>query len=232
MFDFGYTEGELTNGGTYQLHIDHDFGAGNPLEDWDGMGTIYSLNHRHRNYIDLDKALNMLGKIPQCRRCGSDQLVDGPRKLGHQMYWCEYCGTWSVEAKLHYPDHDCVPLSYFEHGLCTWGVAGSLSHYPDFRWDGAEFAGVWEPDEECVDDLDLHGAPGTNERVMRAWELAQSSCEVYTKWCNGEVYFYRLEVFDAEGESLGEDSCAGFYGWEEVEGAINDALASMGVVLS
>lgn len=40
MFDFGYTEGELTNGGTYQLHIDHDFGAGNPLEDFETWDAI------------------------------------------------------------------------------------------------------------------------------------------------------------------------------------------------
>lgn len=232
MFEFGYTEGELSNGGTFQLHIDHDFDAGNPLEDFDGMGTIHSLNHRHRNHIDLDKALNMLGKIPLCRRCGSDQLEYRLHKMGQQMIYCEYCGTWSVEKRLHYPDHDCVPLSYWQHSNCAWGVAGSLSHYQYFRWDGTEFAGVWEPDEVCINELDLAGAPGTNERVMRAWELAKSACEVYTKWCNGEVYFYRLEVFDAEGESLGEESCAGFYGWDDVEEGINNALAGLGVVLS
>lgn len=42
-----------------------------------------------------------------------------------------------------------IPLSYFEHGNCIWGVAGTMSNMPDFRWDGVKFAGVWKPDREC-----------------------------------------------------------------------------------
>lgn len=46
-----------------------------------------------------------------------------------------------------------VPLSYFEHGLCKWGVAGSMSGMPDFQWDGVGFAGVWLPDKYCIDEI-------------------------------------------------------------------------------
>jgi len=42
-----------------------------------------------------------------------------------------------------------VMLSYFEHGLCRWGVAGTLSGMPDFQWDGVKYAGIWVPDDEC-----------------------------------------------------------------------------------
>lgn len=46
-----------------------------------------------------------------------------------------------------------VPLSYFEHGLCKWGVAGSMSNMPDFCWDGVGYAGAWVPDKHCVEHI-------------------------------------------------------------------------------
>ncbi len=46
-----------------------------------------------------------------------------------------------------------VPLSYFEHGLCKWGVAGTMSNMPDFCWDGVGYAGAWVPDSCCVDEI-------------------------------------------------------------------------------
>lgn len=50
-------------------------------------------------------------------------------------------------------DKDAVLLSYFEHGLCRWGVAGTMSNMPDFRWDGTRFAGVWWPDDSCREHI-------------------------------------------------------------------------------
>jgi hypothetical protein len=38
------------NGRTYRVSLYHDGDAPNPLEDWDEMGTILSLNRRHRNF--------------------------------------------------------------------------------------------------------------------------------------------------------------------------------------
>lgn len=46
-------------------------------------------------------------------------------------------------------DKDAVALSYFEHGLCKWGVEGTMSAMADFNWDGVSLAGVWIPDD-CV----------------------------------------------------------------------------------
>lgn len=51
-----------------------------------------------------------------------------------------------------------VMLSYFEHGQCKWGVAGSMSGMPDFCWDGVQYAGLWTPDKCCIDEI-LHRAP-------------------------------------------------------------------------
>src|SRR4051812_44156696 len=41
-----------------------------------------------------------------------------------------------------------VPLSYYEHGLCLWDIAGGSRYEscPDKQWDGRGFAGIWEAD--------------------------------------------------------------------------------------
>ena len=44
------TETVEQNGHTYRIRIYPDPDVPNPLEDWDEMGTILSLNRRHRNF--------------------------------------------------------------------------------------------------------------------------------------------------------------------------------------
>lgn len=48
-----------------------------------------------------------------------------------------------------------VPLSYYEHGLCLWDVEGGerIGNCPDMQWDGRRFAGIWVPDESCLDHI-------------------------------------------------------------------------------
>ncbi len=78
------TETVEQDGQTYRITIYPDGDAPNPLEDWDEMGTILSLNRRHGNF-DPAGIEEAIGSNP-----------------------------------------DAVPLSYFEHGLCRWSVAGEL----------------------------------------------------------------------------------------------------------
>ena len=78
------TETVEQDGQTFRIAIYHDADAPNPLEEWDEMGTILSLNRRHVNF-DPD---------------GIDAAIES--------------------------NPDAVPLSYFEHGLCLWSVAGEL----------------------------------------------------------------------------------------------------------
>ena len=92
------------DGQTYRITVYPDADAPNPLEDWGEMGTILSLNRRHRNF-------------DPGRHRGSDR-----------------------------DDPDAVPLSYYEHGLCLWSVAGELPAAARCPWDSVGFAGVWLPD--------------------------------------------------------------------------------------
>lgn len=175
--------------------IRHDESPENPMEDWDGIGSIHSLNSRLISYDP-----NTI-----------EENTDNP---------------------------DAVPLSYFEHGLCRWGVAGTMNDMPDFRWDGVDFAGIWLPDKCILDEA--KGMEGEFRKKYMA-ERAASACEAYTQWCNGDVWCYEIRVYkldwyadhtpirslqyyedSPEEVLLFEDSCCGFYGWEEAEVNIKD----------
>jgi len=118
----------------------------------------------------------------------------------------------------------CIPLSYFEHGECLWGVAGTLSNTPDFRWDGVEIAGYWEPDKCLLDEVTELTPEAARARME---EFATQACETYTQWCNGEgsALYDRRSDYRYSSTVL-EDSLGGLYGWDYAESELNTALAN------
>lgn len=241
-----------------------DHTPSNPLEDWDGMGKIYSANRRHVNFHDdiasllFDLACPVcgeteeysIGRYDDFLSLSEDLYDDDEKKLETGTCLTDPVGyCWNCCAVANWDqfntETDAVALSYFEHGLCKWAPAGSISYYPDFHWDGVRFAGVWVPDDEV-----LAGAPN-DEEERRAWLLRQCeiSCNYYTDWLNGSVYGYVVEVYEArrEGENLfddrddyrldGEvesDSCWGFYGFDldAIKDHVNPTLEDYGLEVS
>lgn len=176
--------------------INYDEFADNPSECWDGFGKFHSLSHRHINFNE---------DCPQI-------LKDDP---------------------------DAVALSYYEHGLSDWSVQGTRN-YPDMRWDGVHFAGVWEPDDSIREAAEYNGlAKGTDERRKWMEEQAASACKTYTYWCNGSCYCFSVAAYRARhaengalydkrddyrhDEVLAEESCGGFYGYEDRDEAVKEA---------
>jgi hypothetical protein len=111
---------------------------------------------------------------------------------------------------------DAVPLSYYEHGLCLWSVAGELPAGADCPWDSVAIAGFWIPDADTLASARPYGGR-TRFHFMR--KRARQACEVYTQWCNGDVYGYEIErVLSCaacggdEAEPVG--SCWGFFGMD------------------
>lgn len=170
----------------------------NPLEYFDGLGTIYSFCQKHVSF------------------CHPDNLPEE-----HKDYR--------------------IALSYFEHGSCQWGVAGTMDGMPDFRWDGVRIAGCWYPND-CVMADYPKDAP---EQERQEWlkKQAQGACDLYTSWCNGEVYDYSVRAFrkilhngklintprayEEVGEELYSDNCGGYYGHFEDSGLLDDLRASL-----
>lgn len=168
----------------------------NPL-DYDAMGKIHSFNTRHSNFKHPNECNHLIG------------------------------------------DPMNVPLAYYEHGQCMWMVAGGTAwdRTPDKQWDAVGFAGIWEADEECRKTIIWKFRQWKKENNLRkttveqrkqqyrriAREMATGICEEYTSWCNGECYSNHVELYDADGNMLSDDSCGGYigdYSLKELESSV------------
>lgn len=141
---------------------------------------------------------------------------------------------------LHEYGKDVVFLSYFEHGLCKWGVSGSMGNMPDFRWDGVGCAGLWIPDKYLIEEAEKYDE---KERREKMEEWARQACEVYTQWCNGEVYGVAVEVYRVREAVTGdiydkredyryetpvfEESCFGIFGMDCAEENLENEFLPM-----
>jgi hypothetical protein len=126
-------------------------------------------------------------------------------------------------------DHpDAVPLSYYEHGLCRWSVAGERPASCRCPWDSVGIAGFWLPDAETLESARNYGG-FTRRMFMR--KRAREACDAYTQWCNGEVYGFEIERVTAcpccghEGAEP-VDSCWGFYGLDDCRAEARAMLAA------
>jgi hypothetical protein len=122
---------------------------------------------------------------------------------------------------------DALPLSYFEHGLCRWSVAGELPAACHCPWDSVAFAGLWLPDASTLESA-RHCRGAARRRFMRT--RARQACDVYTAWCNGEVYGYEVSrIVPCSGCEPGRSeplrSCWGYYDLDECRDA---AIAEAG----
>jgi hypothetical protein len=124
---------------------------------------------------------------------------------------------------------DAVKLSYFEHGLCRWSVAGELPPSADCPWDSVKFAGIWLPDAQTLEAAKPYGGR-TRQLFMR--KRARQACEAYTQWCNGDIYGYEVQrvttcAHCGEESAQSIESCWGFFGLDaclsEAEAAVTPA---------
>jgi len=85
-----------------------------------------------------------------------------------------------------YESLDGVGLSYSEHELCKWEV------YQFYRGRSFFYDGMWMPDEVLEEQL-RDVLPQDKPNALREW--ARQACEIYTKWCNGEVYWVKIAAY-------------------------------------
>lgn len=125
-------------------------------------------------------------------------------------------------------DNEAVPLSYFEHGQCLWDVqhGEKISRCPDMQWDGVGFAGVWVPDDSCRENIHMTAGNDEKKRYAKAVKCAESACEQYTSWSNGDCWGVCVDTFDkATGEKIADDACWGHVGSEWAEQALKEQIA-------
>ena len=119
---------------------------------------------------------------------------------------------WKIGLRNKFKAGTAFVLSYFEHGLCRWMLAGSDRGLMagDWRWDGVDVAGllIWE------------GKPtDLGKNYTEREERARSFIDTYTDYCNGNVWCYAVE--DEHGEHL--DSCCGYFG-DDVKSGVTEYL--------
>jgi hypothetical protein len=115
---------------------------------------------------------------------------------------------------------DAVPLSYYEHGRCLWSVAGELPLGCRCPWDSVALAGVWLPDAATLASASRYGGR-TRLHFMR--KRARQACDVYTQWCNGEVYGYEIERVVAERATVRFEPVEQSWGYFGLEYCLSEA---------
>lgn len=214
--DRGMTTDTTTDTMTkYVLTIGHDGDTENPIEE-DSLFTLHMFSPRLVNYTDPDVLLACQYEYPE----------------GHEDegYQCDRMPT------NHPTDHDWVGpegflVSYFEHGQCWYGLAGSMTGMPDFQWDGVPFAGFLEVTASAEDRAAWWDELTEDEKI----EVASDALETYTLWANGDCYWYSIEEVGTEDCDLGHkhetelqdafsDSCGGFIGLDYFETEVRFAL--------
>lgn len=141
-----------------------------------------------------------------------------------------------------------VKLGFFSHGHSVWFVSPDEEFAPpvtpgiEFRWDGRRYAGLWEADENAIENIDAIAKDQPDKpRRQIVVEYAAAVCEEYTKYINGQCYEYTVTVYDllrdengeiideedhyeAHGNEVYRDASAGYYDEESLEHNIKNAL--------
>lgn len=191
-----------------ELWIDECSSDMNPLDPEDGSGwKLISFCSSHINFedpnnfwIQLEDEDEFIERINKWEEDRTNALKVGDliafsgvnrNKPRPQMGW-----TPELQAKLD--NGTAFLLSYYEHGLGKWSRQGCGTQC---QWDTAQMAGIlicpddWTPVDET-----------SRERQI------DKTLEVYSDWCNGNVYGFDIE--DADGDTI--DSCGGFIGSEYI----------------
>ena len=129
---------------------------------------------------------------------------------------------------------ECV-LARFLRGETVWvrdvpylGIVGKPGHYALAHQDRKQkVVGWWSPRwplERVAAQAALNHEPGARERLTKE---AEDTIEWLNKWQRGEVYGYRLSMFDPEEGDEGDfvvDSEWGFYDMAELQLAVDQTL--------
>lgn len=163
----------------YHLTVQHDDDVCNPCENGDGQWQIYSFNNRHVHF-----------KHPE-------ELQD------------EETGELKADIKAKLESGLAFFLSYYEHGLCMWSLAG---HGPQCQWDSVSKAGIaiWEEPEENIGAKDYDGRANDCKNAL----------EEFTEWCNGNCYCFTIT--DKKGKKISEGNF--LIGSDQLEDAIREEL--------
>lgn len=141
-------------------------------------------------FVDMDSDTSADNPLDSA---GADTIISLNRR--HNNFSLE-------KFEAHAKDPHAVLLSYYEHGNCAWFPQGQGGAGMDCPFDSVRLAGLWLPGPDVADQA----AAIQDSAERRAWlrQQAAACCEMYSAWCNGEVYRWELSVFPALYDGNGE----------------------------
>jgi len=136
---------------------------------------------------------------------------------------------------LFYPQYVGTVMARFIRGEAVWvgetpylGITGGPGHYALAGKDRKlKIVGWWSPRwalERAAAQAARNQEPGGMQKLAKE---AEDTIEWLNKWQRGEVYGYRLSMFDPEEGDEGDfvvDSEWGFYDMAELERAVDQTL--------
>ena len=183
-----------------KLGVEHDPDPENPMEVWDGQGTIHSFNRKHGNFLDLGASSREGARLEIGERFGEENV------------------DWLLLGYFEHGNCSWFPLASGRPP----GTEG------DFRWDGCSFAGVWVVDDVVRENINIGELEG-DARYEWLLAHCKGVCEEYMNWCNGWVYGYSVSVWKDGEVMIDNDSCWGFSGMDHeksgLRGSVEDVLA-------
>lgn len=105
----------------------------------------------------------------------------------------------------------------YEHSGVDYSVSGS-KNYPDSRWDVSHGCAVYVPEPEIQSEYRKLIRKNPVDVVKAQFvESTNSILNTYSEWCNGETYYNTTVVYDKKGNTLEDDSCGGYIGYDYSE---------------
>ena len=148
---------------------------------------------------DCDNPLDddcYMGHIYEARRFGPT-LADFNQAMGIDEYGQRFRAR----------DPFAVMLDYYEHGQCSYSVAGEGMQC---RFDTVKGNVCWVPSDELR--VELLALP-LDQQQARCVELAKQAATTYTDWRNGNCFGVVVASYDLEGNLIEDDmTCWGFIG--------------------
>ena len=119
-------------------------------------------------------------------------------------------------------------LSYYEHGLCSWSLNGEGTQC---QWDTTQIAGILFLEAPLKYTLVRGDKKATYKKRE---EEARNFLKIYTEWCNGSTYMFRLvNVSTSPWEDREDDVwCGGMIGLDDLSASIQDQLGDDGVIVA
>jgi len=98
----------------------------------------------------------------------------------------------------------------YEHGQVRYALQGEASMV-DRQWDVSAVAGIIVADDDWGADVDMK-------------EMARSTLQTFTDWCNGEIYAVIRAHYDNDGNITDVDTCWGYIGYENALACLKEDL--------